>query len=309
MGGFHLFQPIRIQGFSDSIGSHERDKPIRPLSVDDLDQWNFSFTAPTEDEIRDKATSDGLAKGLVIIQTVWFILQCCAREVERMPITELEIVTLAYALMNIVMYACWWNKPLNVTRPIRVFEKHTARQIRRHGGRRHVKAEDSGTPTVQDNWLHRVYEFILGDQDDVVELSKRREVPTFWAGKPTKVQVLQADIMTLVVGMLFGGVHCVAWNFHTFPSRRQLVLWRVSSVVITVVPAYLLLLLMLTACSTRKMWKSFGFGFIIAVLASLGFVLYIAARAVTLVLAFTSLRSLPPGAYEAVRWTTLIPHI
>ena len=40
-----------------------------------------------------------------------------------------------------------------------------------------------------------------------------------------------------------------------------------------------------------------------------GSVPYIIARAVTFVLAFTSLRDLPPGAYETVHWTTLIPHI
>ena len=38
-------------------------------------------------------------------------------------------------------------------------------------------------------------------------------------------------------------------------------------------------------------------------------ILYILARAVTLVLAFMSLRDLPPGAYETVYWTTFIPHI
>ena len=40
-----------------------------------------------------------------------------------------------------------------------------------------------------------------------------------------------------------------------------------------------------------------------------GSILYIIARAVTLVLAFTSLRDLLPGAYETVRWTTFIPHV
>ena len=38
-------------------------------------------------------------------------------------------------------------------------------------------------------------------------------------------------------------------------------------------------------------------------------ILYIVARAVTLVLAFTSLRELPPGAFNAVHWTTFIPHV
>ena len=40
-----------------------------------------------------------------------------------------------------------------------------------------------------------------------------------------------------------------------------------------------------------------------------GGTLYIIARAVTLVLAFMSLRELPLGTYETVHWTTFIPHI
>ena len=40
-----------------------------------------------------------------------------------------------------------------------------------------------------------------------------------------------------------------------------------------------------------------------------GGVLYVIARAPTLVLAFTSLRELPPGAFDTVHWTTFIPHV
>ena len=38
-------------------------------------------------------------------------------------------------------------------------------------------------------------------------------------------------------------------------------------------------------------------------------ILYIIARVVTLVLALTSLRDLPPGAFDTVHWTTFIPHV
>lgn len=37
--------------------------------------------------------------------------------------------------------------------------------------------------------------------------------------------------------------------------------------------------------------------------------LYFVARVILLVVAFSSLRSLPPAAYETVYWTTLIPHV
>ena len=38
-------------------------------------------------------------------------------------------------------------------------------------------------------------------------------------------------------------------------------------------------------------------------------VLYVLSRVALLVIAFMSLRSLPPGAYETVHWTTFIPHV
>ena len=38
-------------------------------------------------------------------------------------------------------------------------------------------------------------------------------------------------------------------------------------------------------------------------------ILYILARVFTLVLASTSLRDLPPGAFDTVHWTTFIPHV
>jgi hypothetical protein len=75
----------------------------------------------TEKEIRDKGRGDALSKGLILIQTTWFILQCIARKVVHLPITELELVTLAFAALNFVTYALWWYKPLNVECPVRVY--------------------------------------------------------------------------------------------------------------------------------------------------------------------------------------------
>ena len=68
----------------------------------------------TEAEIKDKGKSDWLAKSLVLLQTSWFMMQCIAQAIEHLPVTHLEIMTLAYAAMNFVIYIFWWNKPLNV---------------------------------------------------------------------------------------------------------------------------------------------------------------------------------------------------
>ncbi|TFK65762.1 hypothetical protein BDN72DRAFT_845142 [Pluteus cervinus] len=72
----------------------------------------------TEKEIQDKSKGDILSKTLVASQTTWFVFECIARLQQGLPLIELEVVTLAFATLNIITYALWWYKPLNVLCPI-----------------------------------------------------------------------------------------------------------------------------------------------------------------------------------------------
>ena len=71
-----------------------------------------------KEEIQDKSKSDGLAKLVVLVQTAWFTGQCLARAIQKLAITELEVVALAYTALNGVMYFFWWHKPLDVQFPV-----------------------------------------------------------------------------------------------------------------------------------------------------------------------------------------------
>ena len=132
MGGFHLFQHSSREVRDNYLAVlHKDDTPLYPLRSfhffskheDQTDIDFTSFTVLTEEEINDRGKSDWLAKSLVLLQTSWFVMQCIACAKEHLLITHLEIVTLAYAAMNFVIYIFWWNKPLNVNRPVRVFQK------------------------------------------------------------------------------------------------------------------------------------------------------------------------------------------
>ncbi|KAG2008114.1 hypothetical protein CC2G_013577 [Coprinopsis cinerea AmutBmut pab1-1] len=72
----------------------------------------------TKEELADRSKTDALSKTFVVVQTSWFMMRCIARYAEGLAVTELELTTAAYALLNIVMYFCWWNKPLGVQCPI-----------------------------------------------------------------------------------------------------------------------------------------------------------------------------------------------
>ncbi|KAF7369952.1 hypothetical protein MSAN_00625000 [Mycena sanguinolenta] len=71
-----------------------------------------------EEDIKDKSKGDAFSKGVALLQGSWFILQCLARVHQRLAVTQLEVATLAFAVMNIFIWLLWWNKPLDVQRPI-----------------------------------------------------------------------------------------------------------------------------------------------------------------------------------------------
>ena len=85
--------------------------------------FEIAFPIITTDEILDKARGDFLSKAIVILQSLWFIVQCIARGKQGLALTELELVTLALATLNGVMYYFWWYKPLGVKEPIKVYPK------------------------------------------------------------------------------------------------------------------------------------------------------------------------------------------
>ena len=128
-------------------------------------------------------------------------------------------------------------------------------------------------------------------------------MPRFWANSSGDNAII-ADIIVLGVGVCFGAIHCIAWGF-SFPIYAELLMWRVSCVAITAVSIYITLGIRLADLLDNM---DFGKTVLCFVPFSAG-ILYILARAITLVLAFTSLRGLPPGAYETVHWTTFIPHV
>jgi len=78
----------------------------------------ISFPTITAGEIKDRSKGDFLSKAIAIFHTTWFIVQCVARGVQGLAITELELVTLALASLNGITYFFWWDKPLGVQEPV-----------------------------------------------------------------------------------------------------------------------------------------------------------------------------------------------
>ncbi|KAI0062774.1 hypothetical protein BV25DRAFT_1915898 [Artomyces pyxidatus] len=293
MGGFHCY---------------DDGEPKHPLSRDDVVQLvkTGDLVPPTEDELVVWSQGDALSKALAVVQTLWFVVQCIARRAEGLPITQLEIMTLAYTTITVAMYAVWWDKPQNVSGPVRVAMPD-------------LKLPEPTPVESKEAWYWHVCYIVIGGHDVFVDLRQERRIPTFYSASTgyNTNNIYHADIIALSAAMVFGAVHCAAWNSE-FPSRTQELLWRISSAAIVAVPGAMLVSVLSTmsmAQTTDAGSDSFLLSVLKYILGAVDMVvffssgpIYIAARILLLALSFTTLRSLPYDAYRAVQWTLLIPH-
>jgi hypothetical protein len=283
MGGFELY---------DSNG----ERPLYPLDLKNIENLVQSgaidFPNITEKEIEDRSKGDFISKGLAIIQTGWFIMQCIARGAAHLAITELEIMTVAFAVLNLITYVFWWNKPLNVACPVRIMLKEGHR------------APEPRSPEILDR-IERMLSLIIPNRDIEVDLLREKRVPTFYAGRidADSQSYIALFIVETLIAMVFGGIHCIAWSF-SFPTHVEHLLWRASSIAIISTPFLVLATLISLGCLDLDVLDNFLYLFLFFI----PFV-YIFFRLILMVLSFISLRSLPPNAFYTVHWTTFIPHL
>ncbi|KZP21799.1 hypothetical protein FIBSPDRAFT_739966 [Athelia psychrophila] len=284
--------PSKIQSTCDKCEGHG---PLYPLSAADVVELvrRGHLVPPTAAEISDKSKGDALSKGVAIVQTLWFVIQWIARRAERLPVTNLEVMTLAYTVITIAMYAAWWEKPLNVNCAIRMPEEEIE-----------VKKADE-----YDSIWQRIMVYVVGAQDAFVDLRQRKRVPTFWAGNAGEY-VWVGDTVALLVAMVFGAVHCIAWSSE-FQSPLERQLWRLSAItIIASIPAVLVILLFVGRMAAECLdMDGNAISFLLGALYTPVSIIYIAARLILIFLSFTSLRGLPISAYQSVQWTTVLPHI
>ena len=110
----------------------ENDNMIETLSIKRLEdltsEGKIRWPGISEHAIQDKSKGDFFSKGFAVLQTTWFITQCIARAVYGLTITELELATLAFAVLNGILYFLWWDKPQDVTCPVPVYLRHPKRE-------------------------------------------------------------------------------------------------------------------------------------------------------------------------------------
>ncbi|THU76973.1 hypothetical protein K435DRAFT_894766 [Dendrothele bispora CBS 962.96] len=333
MGGFALFEDGKY------LYTLEDADEFRPLRT----RW--SPGAPIDEsnlrrQIESQNSTDFLTKFIAVVQTTWFILQCIARKTEGLVVTDLEIVTLAFALLNIATYVLWWNKPQRVRYPVKIDYCRSAKSKVKIKKDRSIKGgvetmltsfrdwlsrksnvawksftdwiEEPWKGLIRHSWPVRITIFLIWD----ATTSFTRNTIHLYSGKGSYQKGLEstpssAYFTFLLLFLIFGGVHCAPWN-STFPTPLEQILWRISAVTVTACPFVILFLLVIQLPFARGDIPTYTQMFCSVLSVPIGFFLslaYIWARITLIVIAFMELRALPPSAYQTVDWARFIPHI
>ncbi|KAG2099554.1 uncharacterized protein F5147DRAFT_747264 [Suillus discolor] len=116
MGGFMLYKD---------------GKPYHTLQHDHIpkliQKGCIDFPTLMADQIHDKSKGNAISKAVVVLQVAWFVMQLITRAIYHLEVTQLEVGTLAFAVLNFLTYAAWWDKPLNVQL---AFKKMTSPSLR-----------------------------------------------------------------------------------------------------------------------------------------------------------------------------------
>ncbi|KAK1752636.1 hypothetical protein QBC47DRAFT_463181 [Echria macrotheca] len=267
--------------------------------------------------LADLNKSDVIARVLAVIQVVYLAIQLLARKVYGLASAQIEIAALAFAATSFVTYILFWDQPDGVRsrRVVKAKKLPTADQ---------VGVISLWGPTYLWSGFRRRAR-IDGELDLVpipndgsnVSRNGMWEMPQSIRGYfgNQGSQVLYLILGALFAGTLFGGIHCLAWNFD-FPTHIEQILWRVCSVLTAALPVLASPLLALWIPARGRDGTLTGYlatGTIrrieIACLVCLAILLvgYILARGFLLVEMFRTLFFLPPDAFTET-WSASFPH-
>ncbi|KAF7192966.1 hypothetical protein HII31_05697 [Pseudocercospora fuligena] len=69
------------------------------------------------EDIMDKSKTDGTGKLICCAQVIWVVISAVSRLAVGLPVTPLEINTIAHVVCALTVYVLWWHKPRWVNEP------------------------------------------------------------------------------------------------------------------------------------------------------------------------------------------------
>ncbi|KLO06921.1 hypothetical protein SCHPADRAFT_672859 [Schizopora paradoxa] len=198
MGGFQLDVLNSRTGRPFNNTTFERTR----LSTDGvfflMREYPELLSIPPVESIKERAKSNGLGKAILALQVLWFIVNCASRLAESLPLSLMEVSTLAHGLCTLLTYFAWWSKPLNVEGPTKL--KTEIQNKRRNLEGLEIGPEDDAKIARWKCWVHFFDNHTYGDHFQYVgELFKALPVDPSLVDDPVaRARELAKDLRFLL---------------------------------------------------------------------------------------------------------------
>ncbi|KAM0463373.1 hypothetical protein ACHAO4_000086 [Trichoderma viride] len=170
-----------------------------------------------EEDIKDKSKQDWLAKLFAALQISQLILSIITRHIQGIDFSQLETVTLSFAICGVLIYCTYFYKPQNIERPIE-FKHDTHENATRFSTPQPEKTFDSFWAIMLNKQTDN------GQTDGMKTRIPNDNIPIYKGDNGVHPAVF---ILALASG-LFGAIHAIAWKFE-FPTKEEKLLWQIST--------------------------------------------------------------------------------
>ena len=280
MGGYQVLLKERCSKSRVGDGIHDisqlEDGSLFTIRLEDLILLLEADLLPLPNihihDLLERSKNDLFAQVVTALQVLHFVVYTFGRLGSNLPISTLEISTLAFACCAAFIEFFWWSKPLDLR----------------------TTTVTTLNPTRNEQFISILPKVIFNppEQDLAESSDMRRFFDRVIHGKERKRSLVHA----VWIGCIFNSIHIFAWNF-SFASEYERLLWHIASV-----GACGAITLAWAATFIRP--KTLGF-----ILAGLSATFYCICRIYLMVEVFVGLRSVPATLYRSSAWQNALPGV
>jgi hypothetical protein len=232
---------------------------------------------------------------------------------QGLPITQLELATMAFVVCALIMYVLWWHKPFGVeNRTVLTASTYDEIHYQYLSLRLSPVYRNTYTPDLTGDELldvyFKLYKFTTVTLKEIgygfggmVGHIFGRENLTLPPEDETR------SIIFYAAGTLFSAFHIGAWNWE-FPTSIVRTLWRTFALAATSTGPAAIFLIVFYLFILKPKFPGDFVGGTMAILMFLLALIYVISRLALIGLIFYCFSSMPAGVYETVDWTKFLPH-
>lgn len=198
---------------------------------------DLSYANPetTVEDIKDKSKQDWLAKLFAALQISQLILSVITRHIQGVHFSQLETVTLSFAICGVLIYWTYFHKPQKIERPVEFrIDTPLSNDVSTNRAGDAQKATDWISSLQSEKTFDSLWAIMLNKQPDFNETDslKHQKAPRIPNDNipmyKSNTNIHPAVYLLALASGLFGAIHAIAWNFE-FPTEAEKLLWKIAT--------------------------------------------------------------------------------